>query len=87
MGRALLPALSGRVVAREVSKYEDLVGGFDPRGWVRGGCRSGWLHFDMPYVGVPLPSNYSEQIRLLSHRVRTDTGEPEDVRTAAARTL
>lgn len=71
----------------EVSKYKDLVGGFDARGWVRGGCKSGWVHFDMPYDGVALPSNYSEQIRLLAQRVRTDLSEPEDIRTAAACTL
>jgi hypothetical protein len=78
-------ALAG--TGRDV-RYGNMIGGFvevlPGLLGVRGGCAEEVVTDDYRRVGTPLPPDFKDQIRSVATRVRDDTSEPVDARTAAA---
>jgi hypothetical protein len=79
------PLRSGmRAATRRVGR-EEVTGGFDADGNVRGECgRYSHLAGTFPFeYGEPLPSNFEAEISELGRAVSSDASQPLAVRTAA----
>jgi hypothetical protein len=69
----------------QFATLEEVTGGFDANGNVRGGCgRYSHLAGTFPFEhGEPLPSNFEAEISELGRAVSSDASQPLAVRTAA----
>lgn len=86
--RARMKALVWLLRLRRPDQFatlDEVTGGFDAEGNVRGGCgRYSRLAGTAPSEhGEPLPSNFEAEITELGRAVSSDTSQPLDVRTAA----
>lgn len=65
--------------------YRGFIGGLDEYGMPRGECSRRLAHPVEPAQGpTPFPSNFRQRIEAVRDRVRRDTSEVPDVRSAAA---
>lgn len=70
---------------RQLALKDEVTGGFDANGRVRGGCgRYSRLAGESPFVaGEPLPLDFEAEITALGQTIAADESQPLDVRTAA----
>lgn len=71
--------------SRASPRYEQFIGGLSPQGVPLGGCSAMSTHGAAAEQGPqPLQGDYKARILVVRNRVRRDTTEPADVRSAAA---